>query len=67
MTAMCGVLLGPERRHAAAAEHRDPGVEETALVPATPGQTYDFRYRHLRLLIEGKDRMFPRPRRLVGE
>ena len=37
---------------------RDPGVEETALVPATPGQTYHFRYRHLRLLIEGKDRMF---------
>jgi heme/copper-type cytochrome/quinol oxidase subunit 2 len=37
---------------------RDPGVEETALVPATPGQTYNFRYRHLRLLIEGKDRMF---------
>ena len=40
---------------------RDPGVEETALVPATPGQTYHFRYRHLRLLIEGKDRMFLRP------
>ena len=37
---------------------RDPGVEETALLPATAGQTYHFRYRHLRLLIEGKDRMF---------
>ncbi len=40
---------------------RDPGVEETALVPATPGQTYHFRYRHLRLLIEGKDRIFLLP------
>jgi hypothetical protein len=36
---------------------RSPGVEESAL-PATDGQVFRFRYRHLRLLIEGKDRMF---------
>ena len=36
---------------------RSPGIEETAL-PAAPGQTFHYRYRHLRLLIEGKDRMF---------
>lgn len=36
---------------------RSPGVEETAL-PASPGQTFRYRYRHLRLLIEGQDRMF---------
>lgn len=36
---------------------RSPGVEETSLA-ASPGQTFRYRYRHLRLLIEGKDRMF---------
>ena len=36
---------------------RSPGVEETAL-PESPGQTFHYRYRHLRLLIHGHDRMF---------
>jgi hypothetical protein len=36
---------------------RDPGVEETMLPPAE-GQTFHYRYRHLRLLIVGHDRMF---------
>ena len=36
---------------------RDPGVEETALPPAR-GQTFHYRYRRLRLLIVGHDRMF---------
>ncbi len=36
---------------------RDGQVMETAL-PAAAGQTFHFRYRGLRLLIEGKDRMF---------
>lgn len=36
---------------------RDPGVDETVL-PAFPGQTFHYRYRHLRLLIHGHDRMF---------
>lgn len=36
---------------------RDPGVQETAL-PAAEGQRFRYRYRHLRLLIEGHDRMF---------
>jgi len=36
---------------------RDPGVEETSL-PAAEGQTFHYRYRHLRLLIVGHDRMF---------
>jgi hypothetical protein len=36
---------------------RDPGVEETAL-PAAPSQTFQYRYRRLRLLIQGHDRMF---------
>jgi hypothetical protein len=35
----------------------DPGVEETVL-PASAGQTFHYRYRHLRLLIQGHDRMF---------
>jgi hypothetical protein len=35
----------------------DPFIKETAL-PASEGQTFHYRYRHLRLLIEGKDRMF---------
>jgi hypothetical protein len=41
---------------------RSPGIEETVL-PASPGQTFRYRYRHLRLLIEGKDRMFLVPDR----
>lgn len=36
---------------------RDPGVEETAL-PISPGQTFHYRYRHLRLLIQGHGLMF---------
>jgi hypothetical protein len=35
----------------------DPGIEETIL-PASAGQTFHYRYRHLRLLIQGHDRMF---------
>jgi hypothetical protein len=38
----------------------DPGIVETAL-QASPGQTFHYRYRHLRLLIVGNDRMFPVP------
>jgi hypothetical protein len=36
---------------------RDPGIQETSL-PASEGQTFHYRYRGLRLLIEGQDRMF---------
>jgi hypothetical protein len=36
---------------------RDPGIEET-LLPASEGQTFHYRYRGLRLLIEGQNRMF---------
>jgi hypothetical protein len=36
---------------------RDPGIQETML-PASEGQTFHYRYRGLRLLIEGQDRMF---------
>ncbi len=36
---------------------RDPGIEETVL-PPSEGQTFHYRYRGLRLLIEGQDRMF---------
>jgi hypothetical protein len=36
---------------------RDPGVEETAL-PAAADQDFRYRYRRLRLLIQGHDRMF---------
>jgi hypothetical protein len=36
----------------------DPGVKETALVPTTEGQTFHYRYRNLRLLIHGNNRMF---------
>jgi len=36
---------------------RDPGIEET-LLPPSEGQTFHYRYRGLRLLIEGQDRMF---------
>jgi hypothetical protein len=39
---------------------RAPGLENepTSLVPPSAGQTFHYRYHHLRLLIEGKDRMF---------
>jgi hypothetical protein len=36
---------------------RSPTVEETTLRPGA-GQTYNYRYRGLRLLVVGKDRMF---------
>jgi len=36
---------------------RSPGIEETIL-PASEGQTFHYRYRRLRLLIQGHDRMF---------
>jgi hypothetical protein len=36
---------------------RSPGIEETVL-PASDGQTFHYRYRRLRLLIHGHDRMF---------
>jgi hypothetical protein len=36
---------------------RDLGIEETVL-PPSEGQTFHYRYRGLRLLIEGQDRMF---------
>ena len=36
---------------------RDPVVQETAL-EAGPGQTFRYRYRRLRLLIVGRDRIF---------
>jgi hypothetical protein len=36
---------------------RSPGIEETVL-PASEGQIFHYRYRNLRLLIEGHDRMF---------
>jgi hypothetical protein len=36
---------------------RSPGVEETVL-PATTDQTFHYRYRRLRLLIQGHDLMF---------
>ena len=36
---------------------RSPGIEETVL-PASEGQTFHYRYRNLRLLIHGNDRMF---------
>jgi hypothetical protein len=35
----------------------DPFIKETAL-PASEGQAFRYRYRNLRLLIQGKDRMF---------
>lgn len=41
---------------------RSPGLEETKL-PPSEGQTFRYRYRHLRLLIHGKDRMFLVPDR----
>lgn len=40
----------------------DPGIEETVL-PPSEGQTFHYRYRGLRLLIEGQDRMFLVPDR----
>ncbi|WP_155543070.1 hypothetical protein [Amycolatopsis camponoti] len=36
---------------------RSPGIQETKL-PSVDGQTFHYRYRNLRLLIHGKDRMF---------
>jgi cation transporter-like permease len=39
-----------------------PGLDETVLPPST-GQTFHYRYRHLRLLIQGDDRMFLVPDR----
>ncbi|HEV7899114.1 MAG TPA: hypothetical protein VGP31_14865 [Planosporangium sp.] len=36
---------------------RSPGIEESVL-PASEGQTFHYRYRRLRLLIVGHDRMF---------
>jgi hypothetical protein len=36
---------------------RSPGVEETALQPAA-GQTFNYRYRGMRLLIVGENRLF---------
>jgi hypothetical protein len=36
---------------------RDPGITET-LLPASDGQTFHYRYRGLRLLIDGQDRLF---------
>jgi hypothetical protein len=36
---------------------RDPGITET-LLPSSDGQTFHYRYRGLRLLIDGQDRMF---------
>lgn len=36
---------------------RDPGIKETQL-PSSDGQTFHYRYRGLRLLIEGQNRMF---------
>jgi hypothetical protein len=41
---------------------RSPGIAETAL-PVSAGQTFRYRYRNLRLLIQGKDRMFLVPER----
>ena len=41
---------------------RDPVVQETAL-PAADGQTFRYRYRRLRLLIVGHDRIFLVPER----
>lgn len=41
---------------------RDPGVVETQL-PPSEGQSFHYRYRGLRLLIEGQDRMFLVPDR----
>ncbi|MEU4667768.1 hypothetical protein AB0F91_07335 [Amycolatopsis sp. NPDC023774] len=40
---------------------RSPGIEETAL-PASEGQSFHYRYRNLRLLVHGNDRMFLVPR-----
>jgi hypothetical protein len=37
---------------------RSPGVEESILRPSSEGQTFHYRYRRLRLLIVGGDRMF---------
>jgi hypothetical protein len=39
-----------------------PGINEVVLPPST-GQTFHYRYRHLRLLIQGDDRLFLVPDR----
>ena len=36
----------------------DPAVVKETTLPASQGQTFHYRYRNLRLLIEGHDRMF---------
>lgn len=41
---------------------RSPGIAETVL-PESEGKTYHYRYRNLRLLIHGNDRMFLVPNR----
>lgn len=41
---------------------RSPGIEETALRPGA-GQTFNFRYRGLRLLVVGQNRLFLVPQR----
>jgi len=41
---------------------RSPGIDESVLAEA-PGQTFRYRYRNLRLLIHGNDRMFLVPYR----
>ncbi|QRP43303.1 hypothetical protein [Amycolatopsis sp. FDAARGOS 1241] len=40
---------------------RSPGIAETVL-PASEGQSFHYRYRNLRLLVHGQDRMFLVPR-----
>ena len=51
------ILDSKERLHL-----RSPGVEETALRPSE-GQTFNFRYRGMRLLIVGENRLFLVPQR----
>jgi hypothetical protein len=51
------ILDSQERLHL-----RSPGVEETALRPSE-GQTFNYRYRGMRLLIVGENRLFLVPQR----
>jgi hypothetical protein len=51
------ILDSKERLHL-----RSPGVEETALRPSE-GQTFNYRYRGMRLLIVGENRLFLVPQR----
>jgi hypothetical protein len=51
------ILDSKERLHL-----RSPGVEETALRPGE-GQTFNYRYRGMRLLIVGENRLFLVPQR----